>query len=57
MQDDVPKIERKYPIFKTNVASIKTRVSIDNNSEAKLIDKFFVRLHRISMFKLTEDKI
>ena len=45
VQDDVPKIKRKHLVFKASVAKIKTRVLIDNDSKAKLINEFFVRSH------------
>ena len=54
VQDDVLKIKKKHLVFKASVAEIKTRVLIDNGSKAKLIDEFFVRLHRISTFRLTK---
>ena len=52
VKDDVPKIEEKHLIFKASIAEIKTRILIDNNSKAKLINKSFVRSHRISTSKL-----
>ena len=48
----MPKIEGKHLIFKASIAGIKTRLLIDNGSEAKLIDKAFVREQGISTFKL-----
>ena len=48
----VSKIEGKKLIFKASVAGIKTRLPVDNGSKAELIDKFFVRTNKISIFKL-----
>ena len=48
----MPKIEGKHFVFKASIAEIKTRLLIDNGSEAKLIDKAFVREQRIKTFKL-----
>ena len=48
----MPKIEGKHLVFKASVAGMKTRLLIDNGSEAKLIDKSFVRTQRIDTFKL-----
>ena len=48
----MPKIESKHLVFKASIAGIKIRVLIDNGSEAKLIDKFFVRTQKINTFKL-----
>ena len=52
IQDDVPKIEGKHLVFKASIAGIKTRLLIDNGSEAELIDKSFVRTQKIDTFKL-----
>ena len=54
MQDGVSKIEGKYWVSKASVAEIKTRILIDNDSKAELINEFFMHLHRISIFKLTK---
>ena len=48
----MPKIEVKHLVFKASIAGIKTRLLIDNGSEAELIDKSFVRTQKISTFKL-----
>ena len=48
----MPKIEGKHLVFKASVAGMKTRLLIDNGSEAELIDKSFVRTQRINTFKL-----
>ena len=48
----MPKIERKHLVFKASIAGIKTRLLINNGSEAKLIDKSFVRIQKINTFKL-----
>lgn len=45
VQNDVPKIENKHLAFKASVAKMKTHVFIDNDSKAKLNNKFFVRKH------------
>ena len=39
-------------MFKASIAEIKTQLLIDNGSEVKLINKFFVRTQKISIFKL-----
>lgn len=52
MQNDVSKIKSKHFVFKASVGGIKTRLLIDNSSEAELIDKFFVYVQKISTFKL-----
>ena len=39
-------------MFKASIAGIKTRLLIDNGSEAELIDKSFVREQKINTFKL-----
>ena len=39
-------------MFKASVAGMKTRLLIDNGSEAELINKSFVRTQKISTFKL-----
>ena len=50
----MPKIEGKHLVFKASIAGIKTRLLIDNGSEAKLIDKSFVRTQKIDTFKLAK---
>ena len=50
----MPKIESKHLIFKASVAGIQTHLLVDNGSEAKLIDQFFVRINKISTFKLKQ---
>ena len=39
-------------MFKASVAGMKTRLLIDNGSEAELIDKSFVRTQRVDTFRL-----
>ena len=48
----MPKIEGKDLVFKASIAGIKTQLLTDNGSEAKLIDKFFVRTQKINTFRL-----
>ena len=48
----MPKIEGKHLVFKASIATIKTRLLIDNGSEAELIDESFVRTQKLSTFKL-----
>ena len=48
----MPKIEGKHLMFKASIAGMKTRLLIDNGSEAELIDESFVRTQRIDTFKL-----
>ena len=48
----MPKIEGKHLVFKASIATIKTRLLIDNGSEAELIDESFVRTQKLSIFKL-----
>ena len=48
----MPKIEGKHLVFKASIAGIKTRLLIDNGSEAELIDKSFVRTQRVDTFRL-----
>ena len=48
----MPKIEGKHLVFKASIAGIKTRLLIDNGSEAELINKSFVRTQKLSTFKL-----
>ena len=50
--NDVPKIKGKHLVFKSNINGIKTYLLVDNSSETKLIDRFFVRTNKISTFKL-----
>ena len=52
IQNDVAKVKGKHFILKTSIAGIHTRLSIDNSSEAKLIDKSFAHLNKISTFQL-----
>ena len=52
IQNDVAKVEGKHLVFKTSIAGIHTCLLIDNGSEAKLIDKSFVRSNKISTFQL-----
>ena len=51
VQNSASKVESKHLIFKASVAGIKTYLLVDNDSEAKLIDKSFVRTNKISTFK------
>ena len=39
-------------MFKASIAGIKTRLLIDNGSEAELINKSFVRTQKMSIFRL-----
>ena len=48
VRDTEKKIEGKHLVFKTSIAGIKTRLLIDNGSEAELIDESFVRKHKLS---------
>ena len=52
VKNSVSKIKDKHLIFKASVAGIKTRLLVDNDSETELINKFFVRTNKISIFKL-----
>ena len=52
MRNNVPKAEGEHLILKTSIAEMKTHLLVDNRSEAKLIDKFFVCANNISTFKL-----
>ena len=52
VRDTEKKIEGKHLVFKTSIAGIKTRLLIDNGSEAELIDESFVRKHKLNTFKL-----
>ena len=54
VQNSVPKIEGKDFIFKASIAGIKTCLLVDNGSKAKLIDQSFVRINKISTFKLKQ---
>ena len=46
------KVKGKHLVFKTSIAGIHTRLLINNNSKAKLIDKSFARSNKISTFQL-----
>ena len=46
------KVEGKHLVFKTSLARINTRLLIDNDSEAELIDKSFAYSNKISTFQL-----
>ena len=46
------KIKDKYLIFKVNIAGMKTCLLVDNSSKIKLINKSFVRIKKLSTFKL-----
>ena len=52
MRNNVLKINGKHLIFKTSIAGVKTCLLVDNRSEAKLINKSFVRANKILSFKL-----
>ena len=52
IQNNVTKIKGKYLVFKTSIAGIHTCLLINNGSEAKLINKFFVCLNKTSTFQL-----
>ena len=46
------KIKSKHLIFKTSIIEVKTCLLIDNKSETKLINEFFMRANKIPSFKL-----
>ena len=48
----MPKIEGKHLVFKSSINGMKTHLLIDNSSETELIDKSFMRINKISTFKL-----
>ena len=50
----MPNIKSKHLIFKANIAGIKTYLLVINGSESELIDKSFVRINKISTFKLKQ---
>lgn len=52
IQNNMPKIKGKYLIFKSSIAEIKIHLFVNNKSEVKLIDKFFIHINKISTFKL-----
>lgn len=52
VRDDVAKIEGQHLIFKASIGGIKSRLLIDNGSEAELIDESFMRTNKIPTFKL-----
>ena len=52
IQNNIAKVEGKHLVFKTSIAGIHTHLLIDNDSEAELIDKFFVHSNKISPFQL-----
>ena len=52
IRNNMPKIEGKHLMFKPSINGMKTCLLVDNSSEIKLIDKFFVRTNKISTFKL-----
>ena len=52
IRNNVFKVKSKYLIFKTSIAEVKTYLLVDNKSEAKLIDEFFMHANKISIFKL-----
>ena len=52
IQNNVVKVEGKHLVFKTSIAGIHTHLLINNGSEAKLIDKSFLRTNKISTFQL-----
>ena len=48
----MPKVIGEHLIFKASIAGMKTRLLVDNGSEAELIDESFVRTNKIPTFKL-----
>ena len=48
----MPKVKDKHLIFKASIIGIKTHLLVDNSSEAKLINKFFVCTNKLSTLKL-----
>ena len=52
IQNNVAKVEVKHLVFKTSITGIHTRLLIDNGSKARLIDKSFTHLNKISTFQL-----
>ena len=48
----MPKVECQYLIFKASIARIKICLLVNNGSEVKLIDEFFVHSNKLSTFKL-----
>ena len=52
IQNNELKIESKHLIFKASIAGMKTRLFVDNSSKTKFIDEFFMRTHKLSIFKL-----
>ena len=54
VKNNLSKIEDKHLIFKTSIAGMKTCLLIDNKSDIKLIDKFFVYTNKILSFKLNK---
>ena len=50
--DNVPKIESKHLVFKSSINGMETCLLVDNDNETKLIDKFFVRMNKISTLEL-----
>ena len=54
VRNNMPKVKGKHLIFKTSIAGVKTRLLVDNRSEAELIDESFMRANKIPFFKLEE---
>ena len=52
IQNDLAKVKGKHLVFKSNIAGIHTCILINNSSKAKLIDKSFAHLNKISTFQL-----
>ena len=50
IQNNLAKVEGKHLVFKTSIVGIHTHLLIDNGSKAKLIDKSFAHLNKISTF-------
>ena len=50
--DTEKKIESKHLVIKTIIAGIKTRLLVDNRSEAELIDESFARVNKLNTSKL-----
>ena len=52
MKNNVLKVKNEHLIFKTSIIRVKPYLLVDNKSKTELIDKFFVRANKISIFKL-----
>ena len=52
IRNNMPKTKGKHLVFKSSINGMKTYLLVDNGSETKLIDEFFVHMNKISTFKL-----